>query len=738
MVIWLQKIIKELGNKQDLRVMLSSTFSDAHELVYSREDLGTIILDWDMKEFGREHQKNSYLRAAMLKKKRQAAAFIEFIRERNKNIPILMLTDRGSIENLPDTVLSKIDGVIWKLIDTPQFVAGRIEREVLEYSKKVLPPFFSRLVRYVKQYNYTWHTPGHAGGEGFMKSPAGTALHKFFGENVLRSDLSISVPELGSLLDHSGLTGAAENFSAKVFGADETYYVLNGTSTSNQIIWRSQVSPNAAALVDRNCHKSLTHAMIITEAVPHYMIPVRNGYGIIGPVDFQTLDKSVHYKMSVLTNSTYDGICYDTSYVQSQLNNVDIMHFDEAWFAYAKFHPIYSDHYGMALSAHDELIFCSQSTHKMLTAFSQASMIHVKMPEKLKKSKDDRHAFHNLFNESYMMHASTSPQYTMIASLEIASKMMNDNGPSAWNDVIEEAIELRRKVVEAQAKRDWFFGIWQPDCIADKTISIKDLSTDQSYWKIKPNDAWHGFNVTEEYTMLDPIKLTFTCPGINAAGVMADFGIPAAIVTNYLINKGIVCEKSDYYSWLLLNTLGTSRGNQGTLLAELFRFKALLDNHARLEEVFPLLVAKHPKSYNDITLKEHCQNMHSYLKKHNLVSKMIEAFATIPDLTLQPVDAYRNIVMKNVESIELRNIDPFACPRVAGVMLVPYPPGIPVIMGGETFNANAVKILEYLLARQDFENEFPGYESEIHGIQRTAPDDTGKRYFKTLLVKKHK
>lgn len=732
--IWLHGVIDNLTRQQGCNVMLSSTFSDAHDIVYSREDLGTIVLDWDIEEFGREHQKNSHLKA-LLSQKNHATILIEFIRERNKNVPVLLLTNRCSIENTPDNVLSMVDGVIWKLSDTYQFVAGRIERDVIEYSNNVLPAFFRELVDYVNEYKYAWHTPGHMGGEGFLRSPAGTAFHKFFGENVLRSDLSISVPELGSLLDHSGLTGDAENFSARVFGADETYYVLNGTSTANQIIWHSQISPNDMAIVDRNCHKSLNYAMIITSAQPHYMIPMRNGFGIIGPVNFNKINKTIHYKMSALTNSTYDGVCYNTSYVKKQLDNVEIMHFDEAWYAYAKFHPIYKDHFGMSLQNSEKLVFCSQSTHKLLTAFSQASMIHVKFPKVINQPEYDPQIFHDLFNESYMMHGSTSPQYSMIASLEVASKMMYDNGRTAWNDIIEEAIELRRKISDIKVKQDWFFGIWQPDCIADKSISISELATEQKYWTIRPGDTWHGFKVEEEYAMIDPIKLTFTCPGISIDGEMDHVGIPAAIVTNYLIDKGIVCEKTDYYSWLLLNSLGTTRGKQGTLVAELFKFKNLYDDNVSLEEVFPLLAANYPGKYKGKGLKDHCHDMHAYIKKHQLVSNMIEAFEKIPDRTMLPVDAYRNIVKKNVEFVDLRSIVHTARPRTVAVMLVPYPPGIPIMMGGETFNASDDKILNYLLTRQDFENEFPGYESDIHGIDRTEPDKDGKTYFKTLLIK---
>lgn len=732
---WLREIVRVLTEENRCSSLFCSAYGDAHDVVYSHEDLGTIVVDWENADFGRMHRKNEELAGG-----KAGERFVDYVRLRNRTVPILLLSDRASIEGIPNGVLEKINGVIWKLTDTPSFNAGRIDRTVSDYARTVLPSFFRNLVDYVSEYNFAWHTPGHMGGQGFLKSPSGTAFHKFFGENVLRADLSISVPELGSLLDHSGVTGEAERFSAKVFGADSTYYVLNGTSTGNQIVWRSQVSPGDACLLDRNCHKSLSHAMVITSAVPDYMLPMRNAIGIIGPVDFRSVDPSRRYAMSALTNSTYDGICYDMRYVEKRLAGSGILHFDEAWYAYAKFHPIYRHHFGMSLDARDKLIFCTQSTHKLLTAFSQASMIHVKFPKDVYASAELMDDFHDAFNESYMMHGSTSPQYSMVASLEVATKMMHDNGATAQADILEEAIELRRKIAsikkEETAQGDWFFGIWQPEGIALRPTA--ELMAGQEHWRLEPGAAWHGFGadeLTEGYAMLDPIKLTFLCPGIGMDGSWRDTGIPAAVVTRYLGDKGIVCEKTDYYSWLLLNSLGTTKGKQGTLVAELFRFRDLYKTNAPLEEVFPALVAGHPERYGGQGLRDHCQEMHEYVRGSRMLEKMVASSRIVPARSMLPAEAYRAIVKKNVEFVRLDALDPARRPRTSAVMVVPYPPGIPILMGGERLDAASWPIVEYLLARQDFERRFPSYESDIHGIDRSTVDADGTSWYEIMLVK---
>ncbi|MBN1200002.1 MAG: hypothetical protein JXA23_11665 [Bacteroidales bacterium] len=741
----LAELIEELEEVQDCSIIPSFTYEDAMEIKRSRADIGAVVVDWNLPEEDSTE-------------KSTACELVRKIRARNATLPILLLASRLETEDIPVEVLQCIDGYLWKTADTIEFLAGRIVMHLDRYTASVYPAFFGEMVRYAQEYKYAWHTPGHMGGEGFLRSPAGVLFHKFFGENTLRSDLSISVPELGSLLDHSGVTGDAEKNSARVFGADYTYYVLNGTSNVNQIIWRSQLVRDDIAFVDRNCHKSLNYAMVITEAIPVYMIPRRNMRGIIGPVRLSEFSpesirqkiqasglitpdkKNETPKMSALTNSTYDGVCYNVIQIKKQLaRSVENLHFDEAWYAYARFHPVYTNHFGMAdddLNNEHPPIFVSQSTHKLLTAFSQASMLHIRNGSHVTVNPDE-------FNESYMMHGSTSPQYSMVASLDVATKMMDDSGGIIWNDTIIEAIHLRKKMItilkDLQKKNadDWFFGMWQPERIKldNEWVNIEDvpaevLAKTQSAWVMSKDNPWHGFNdIEDDYAMLDPIKLTFTTPGINDHGEMTEEGIPASLVTNYLIDKGIVCEKTDYYSFLLLNSLGTTRGKQGSLFAELLKFKEAYDRNAPMAEVFPEMVAAWPEAYGKVGLKEHANEVHRYIREHRMLDRMQEAFQVIPDQAMKPADAYHAVVRKNVEYVDLDKM----MGRIPAVMIVPYPPGIPIMMGGEKMNDKAKPIWDYLKLRQDFENAFPGYESDIHGVERT--ERNGKKYFQTMCIK---
>ena len=744
----LRELLTALETKEDCRVIAAASYEDAMEIFGSRADIGCVVIDWDLALEDR-------------REKMTPESLLKYIRMRNPKIPVILLTDHLETENLSACVLNRINDCLWKTADTIEFIAGRIANWVKTYSDSVLPEFFAKLVEYSERYKYAWHTPGHLGGLGFLRAPSGVAMFKFFGENTFRSDLSISVPELGSLLDHEGAAGDAERNSARVFGADQTYYVLNGTSTVNQIIWRSQVLPGDIALVDRNCHKSLNYAMVITGATPLYMIPRRNARGIIGPVRLSEFsaesirkrivdhplindpDHISHIRMSALTNSTYDGVCYNTGAIIAENERVsgtpgmiENFHFDEAWYAYAHFHPVYAGHYGMALRDCAQPVFCSQSTHKLLTAFSQASMLHI-------RDGAARKIDPVLFNESYMMHGSTSPQYSMIASLDVATRMMEDNGSTILGDIVREAVQLRRKIAslarDFRRKGDWFFCMWQPRNVEchGKKVDFADCPADylvenQQPWVLDAKENWHGFDdIEDNFVMLDPIKLTILTPGVDDDGNLSEQGgIPAAVVSNFLIRHNIVCEKTDYYSFLLLNSLGTTRAKQGALLAALFEFKKLYDSGALLENVFPELVRDNPERYRGETLKEHCDAMHRYLREHRILKLMHRAFEVIPTPAMLPVEAAAHVVRGNVEMVDVSELHQ----RTVAVMLVPYPPGIPVMMGGETVTGDAAAIAEYLLAREAFENDFPGYEGDIHGITR---EKRGNRtVFRTLCIKK--
>ena len=744
-------IVHEL-NDRGFRVIGARTSRDGELMVLSKPEIGCVLLDWDIKDGSK-------------KSEIPPMELVRLIRERNENLPIFLFTDKVSVTEIPPEVLKEISGYFWKLEDTPSFLAGRIEDALEEYMDQLLPPFFGRLAEYAEEYKYAWHTPGHMGGMGFLNSSTGRIFFDFFGENVFRSDLSVSVPELGSLLEHSGVVGEAEREAARIFGADRTYFVTNGTSTANKIVFHGFVPQGDVVLIDRNCHKSVMHAIIMTRAVPIYLVPRRNAYGIIGPIHPGQLSrkaideklrgsrlvgesKSRKVRLAVITNSTYDGLCYNTDTIIDNLKgSVEGIMFDEAWYGYAKFHKLYEHRYAMFRNGVDPtepVIFATQSTHKVLAALSQGSMIHVRGQGRVD---------HERFNEAYMMHTSTSPQYEIIASLDVAAKMMEGaSGRTLIDAALEEAVIFRKKMVGISrdfARKShgggWWFRVWQPQrAVATSKrgapqgvekefdeVETSALLSHPEYWTLKPGDGWHGFSDLEEgFEFLDPAKVTLLTPGIGKGGVVGPWGIPAVIVSKFLRRRGIVVEKTGHYSLLILFTIGTTKGKSGTLLAELLEFKRLFDENVPLTEVFPDLTEQFPERYAGLGLSDLCKQMHEHLGKEKMAQIVQDVYDVLPDQEMTPAEAYDQLVKGKVEYVKLRDLNG----RIPAVMVVPYPPGIPVIMPGERFGAPATKILGYLPLLEDFDNKYPGFENEVHGVMVQREKD-GKLFYTIMCLK---
>ncbi len=680
-----------------------------------------------------------------------ALRLIRLVQRRTTGLPILLMMSRDDRSVVPLEFAECIDGFIWLPEDSPDFIAGRIEAAAKRYLDTILPPFFGAMVNFNDTHEYSWHTPGHTGGTAYMKTAVGRAFLEFYGEQMFRSDLSISVGELGSLNDHSGALAEAEQNAARVYGADHTYFVINGSSASNCIILHSAVADDVV-LVDRNCHKSLNYAMNMSGSIPIYMMPRRNARGLIGPVPISEMsakaikkkvadcplisDKKTAPVLAALTNSTYDGLCYHVEATTAELSKtVPRIHYDEAWYAYARFNPVYEGRYGMHRGkrrADDATVTVTHSTHKCLAALSQSSMIHIRSGKVPVNPA--------LFNEAFMMHTSTSPQYSLIASSDVSAKMMDDAGEYLTDESIGEAIAFRqtmarlKREIAARKKGDWWFSCWQPDKVGNKAFADVDpekLRTSSDAWLLKPGAKWHGFDdVGDRYCMLDPIKVTVLTPGLDDEGALEKSGIPGPLVSSFLDSRGIVVEKTEPYSFLMLFTVGVTKGKWGSMVAGLMEFKRAYDANAPLTQALPELVASHPDAYEGIGLKDLADAMHAEMKKTRLLDGMDKAFTILPDAVMSPRDTYTRLVHGKVEKIRVADM----LDRIVAVQLVPYPPGIPVMMPGERVSKNKRAVVDYLLALQAFDGRFPGFEHDTHGVE-IERDDEGKPVYMTYCVK---
>jgi len=294
-------------------------------------------------------------------------------------------------------------------------------------------------------------------------------------------------------------------------------------------------------------------------------------------------------------------------------------------------------------------------------------------------------------------------------------------------------------------RKGWWFRVWQPlkvvaasgnraprrTEIEFEKVKTAELLSRPECWTLRPGDGWHGFSDLEEgFELLDPTKVTLLMPGIAKTGAMESWGIPAVIVSRFLWRRGIVVEKTGHYSSLILFTIGTTRGKSGTLLAELLEFKRLFDENAPLAEVFPDLLEQFPKNYTGLGLSDLCKQMHEHLVKEKMAQIVQDVYDVLPDQEATPAEAYDRLVRGKVEYVKLGDLDG----RTSAVMVVPYPPGIPVIMPGEKFGAPATEILDYLPLLEDFDNRYPGFENEVHGVTLQRGRD-GKLFYTVMCVK---
>ncbi len=723
----LRALIEELAT-WEIEVVEAKSAEDGMSVIVSDAALHGILLDWDLgDESPKTHSK--------------ALALVKLVRSRDEKVPIFLMAGREEASEIPVNVMQMADEFIWKLEDTAEFIGGRIHAAMERYRDNLLPPMTAALAKFRFVHEYSWHTPGHTGGTAFLKSPVGRVFYDYFGENLLRSDLSISVGELGSLLDHTGPIGESERYAARVFGSHRTYCVTNGTSTSNRILFMAAVSDGQIALCDRNCHKSIEHGLTMTGAIPNYLVPMRNRYGIIGPIDpnritpgaleasiasnplvaTSTEKKPVY---CVITNSTYDGLCYNVKRLTELLDpTVDRIHFDEAWYAYARFNPIYRERFGMHGSPADHkgpTIFTTHSTHKLLAALSQASLLHLR---------DGRNPIdHPRFNESFMMHSSTSPLYPIIASNDVTAAMMDGPGGIALTtESIQEAVAFRQTIGRIRkdfaAKKEWFFGTWNADEVVDtktgKRISFELappqlLTTEPNCWVLHPGDSWHGFEGLEDgYCMLDPIKVSVVTPGVALDGSLKEPGIPASLLTSYLGRRGIQVEKTTDFTILFLFSIGITKGKWGTLVNAFLDFKRDYDLNAPLAQVLPALVPANPERYSNLGLRDLADVMFAQLQESRQTHWLAEAFSTLPKPLMTPRQAYRQLVLNEVEKVPLDGL----ADRVVATGVVPYPPGIPMLMPGESAGAADGPYLSYLRALQSLDKRFPGFGHDTHGVE---------------------
>ncbi|AOS98208.1 Arginine decarboxylase [Microbulbifer aggregans] len=537
------------------------------------------------------------------------------LRRWRAEIDCVLLTagDRAASGREYESVISRSEsnyGVVYRTL----------RRILLE---RIATPFADALREYVYAARDSWHTPGHSSGDSLSSSPWVVDFYRFMGEHIFNTDLSVSVKMLDSLMDPISVIRQSQQLTAKTFGAAHSYFVTNGTSTSNKIVLQHLLRSGDRVIVDRNCHKSVHHAMIMSGALPVYLeSSVNQHYGIYGPVSkakiFDAIDRNPSARLLVLTSCTYDGLRYDLKPIIEYAHDHGVyVLIDEAWYAHGRFHPELRP---TAIECGAD--FVTQSTHKMLSAFSQASMIHVG---------DSVKGFDAAgFREDINMHTSTSPQYGMIASLDVARKQMSIEGFEVLSRTLAFAEDIRQFVCESTPF---------------SSLAVEDLCSEE---------------VAGDGILLDPTKVTID---VGCAGVSA----PHA--QQVLFNKyGIQVEKNTHNTLSFLVTIGTTE-------SKVLRLKEALRR-----------------------LSEDCLQSGSGDSGQSLPA--LSAIRVLP----------RAAYFARGEKLPLSGADAARLEgRIACDEVVPYPPGIPLLVPGQEITGEILAaIRSYVEDREDL---------EMHGLR---------------------
>lgn len=651
-------------------------------------------------------------------------------------------------DTTPEELVGHVVGVINDDLTDRRLFGRQIDEAAKRYEDKLLPPFFGALAQYVYKGKSQFDCPGHQGGAYFRRHPAGRAFYDFFGEELFRSDLCNADVAMGDLLIHEGAPLTAQKAAAKVFNADKTYFVLNGTSASNKVVLNAALTPGDLVLYDRNNHKSINHgALLQAGATPIYLETARNPFGFIGGIDEKCFDEEYlrslvrekcpekadakrPFRLAVIQLGTYDGTIYNARQVVDKIGHLcDYILFDSAWVGYEQFIPMMRDCSPLLLELgpEDPGIFVTQSVHKQQAGFSQTSQIH-KKDSHIKGQ--DRYIPHKVLNNAFMMHASTSPFYPLFASLDVNAKMQEgEAGRRLWADCVKTVVDARKLLLETCH----YIKPFIPSKVRGsdwKSYPTDLIAQDLEFFKFVPGQKWHSFEgYGENQYFVDPCKFMLTTPGIDVeTGEYENFGVPATILANYLRDNGIIPEKNDLNSILFLMTPAENKEKMDHLVSQIARFEKYLDDDAPLEEVLPNLYKAYESRYRNYSIRQLCQEMHDFYKEQNIKEIQKEMFRTefMPKSVINPQEAHFAFLRGQAELVRLEDAEG----RVAAEGALPYPPGVLCCFPGEVWGG---PVLKYFLAWQEAMGRMPGFAPELQGVYVEDNGRGGKQVYCYVL-----
>ncbi|MCB1758759.1 MAG: aminotransferase class I/II-fold pyridoxal phosphate-dependent enzyme [Gammaproteobacteria bacterium] len=641
-------------------------------------------------------------------------------------------------------------------------------------NKRFDTPFFSALKRYSRQPTGVFHAMPISRAKSLMCSHWIRDMLEFYGLNVFLAETSATSGGLDSLSQPSGPLKTAQEYAARAFGARDTFFVTNGTSTANKIVVQALIKPGDIVLVDRDCHKSHHYGMVLAGADVAYLdaYPI-DQYSMYGGVPLKHIKELLlkykrngklnRVKMLLLTNCTFDGIVYDVERVMEECLAIKpdlVFLWDEAWFAFAAFHPIYRQRTAMCAAqtlrrkfrsaeyraAYKDYLertkkldpedidawlgirmmpnpdiarvrtYATQSTHKTLTSLRQGSMIHV-------FDQDYRQMVQSAFHEAYMTHTSTSPNYQILASLDLGRRQVELEGYELVNKQLETAFALREQINSQPLLRKSMRVLTNADMVPAeyRPSGVDTYFDDETGWS-RMEDAWL---YSKDEFVIDPTRITLY---IGEMGIDGD-----TFKNKYLMDKyGIQINKTSRNTVLFMTNIGTTRSSIAYLIEALLSISRELE--WQQEELSPperRLYSKRIKSLTqELPPLPHFSRFHDAFR--------LDSAGDTPEGDMRTAffmgdddDLCEHI---RIDNGAMQRLMQGGREMVSKTFIIPYPPGFPILVPGQVISK---EILEFML-KLDVK-EIHGYRPELGLAVFTeralkAADDYGNESFPTKDV----
>ena len=645
-----------------------------------------------------------------------------------------------AVSQLEDRTLSCFKRIFYRTEDL-QEIHLSIHQAIKE---RFETPFFSALMDYSRKPTGVFHAMPISRGNSIFRSQWLQDFGDFYGRNIFLAETSATTGGLDSLLQPTGPLKKAQEMAADAYGAQKTFFVTNGTSTANKIVLQALVRPEDLVLIDRDCHKSHHYGMVLSGALPVYLdsYPVQK-YSMYGAVPLETILQKLNalkaagrldrVKMLLLTNCTFDGIVYNVQKVMEEVLAIKpdmIFLWDEAWFAFAGFTPIYKQRTAMyaAKMLHQKFksksyrqhyeqnqladkpkpmpdpdqvkvrVYATQSTHKTLSSLRQGSMIHIYDEQFKRKSEDS-------FHEAYKTHTSTSPNYQILASLDAGRRQVEFEGYEMVEKSIEMAMVIRSKIVTHPRLKKYFDLLTVENNIPKqyRKSGINEYFRADEGW-VRMEEAW-----AQDEFVLDPTKINLY---IGKTGVDGD-----TFKNKFLMDQfGIQVNKTSRNTVLFMTNIGTTRSSVAYLISVLLKITDQLDEQrASMNEVQLKIVQK-----NILSLTEKPPKLPDFSHFHS----SFQAVPGVPGGNIREAYflSYDETKCEFIRRSECKNAMKKGRDIVSASFVIPYPPGFPILVPGQVLSE---EILDFFINLD---------VKEIHGYR----DELGIRIFTEAALNRKK